>query len=445
MKKGGLPQVAIVGRPNVGKSTLFNRLTRSRKALVEPTAGVTRDRLYGRVRIEDREFILIDTGGLLPGEEDQLSKLTLEQTRAGMAEADLILFLVDAKSGLTPLDEEVAEILRRSGKPVLYVVNKVESPKDEEMASEFYRLGPERLFFVSATQGRGIEELLEAILERLPEAPRGEETEAIKVAFVGRPNVGKSSLVNRLLGEPRMIVSDIPGTTRDSIDTLLKTPDGRCYLLIDTAGIRRRSRTKKVLEKFSALKALSSIKACDIAVVVLTAEEGITDQDQKILSYVEEAGRGCVIVINKWDLLDGRREEANRLREAVRYGARFVPYAPIITTSALTGRRVNKILQAIDQVYSHFCRQVPTSVINRALQEIAAERLPTASTGRKIKFYYATQVKTKPPTILVFTSYPEEIPESYRRFMVGRLREYLGFHFSPLRVVFKERPRRSRP
>ncbi|WP_456433691.1 ribosome biogenesis GTPase Der [Thermosulfuriphilus sp.] len=438
-----LPRVAIVGRPNVGKSTLFNRLTRSRKALVEPTPGVTRDRVYGRVKTEEGDFILIDTGGILPRAEDQLARLTLEQTRAGIEEADLVLLVLDAKTGLTPLDEEVAGLVRTSGKPTIYVVNKVEARRDQEALAEFYRLGPEDLLPISATQGFGIEELLETIRKWLPEAGVEEEaSEVIKIAFVGRPNVGKSSLVNRLLGEPRMIVSDLPGTTRDSIDTLLETPEGSRYLLIDTAGIRRRSRTQKKLEKFSVLKALSSIRACDVAVVVLTAEEGITDQDQKILSYVEEAGKGCVIVINKWDLLDGRREEANRLKEAVRYGARFVPYAPIITTSALTGRRVAKILEIIDRVYADYSRKLPTSAINRALKEATAQRLPSTTSGRKIKFYYATQVKIKPPTILIFTNYPEEIPESYRRFLTSKLREYLELASSPLKLVFKKRPRR---
>ncbi|QJA06871.1 ribosome biogenesis GTPase Der [Thermosulfurimonas marina] len=438
-----MPKVALIGRPNVGKSTLFNTLIGERKAVVERTPGVTRDRVYGEAEIEGRRVTFIDTGGLEPEEGDLLKQETLRQAEAALKEADLVLLVVEAKTGLTPLDEEVAELVRASGKPLILVVNKVDGKRDLLNLSEFYALGLEPLVPISAKHRRGLEDLIQLILERLPEeGPPEEEGKApvVKVALLGRPNVGKSSLLNRLVGYERMIVSDIPGTTRDSIDTLLELPDGRRYLLIDTAGIRRRARIKERVEKFSVDKAFEALERAEVALLVLTAEEGITDQDQKILSQIEKRHKACLILVNKWDLLDGKREEGNILLQQIRYGARFVPWAPILTVSAKTGRRVAEILPLVDEIYAEYSRRVPTSQVNRALEEIRKERPLYTPSGKRLKFYYATQAEIRPPTIVIFTNYPEEIPKSVERFVRNRLREYLGFTKTPIKVLF--RPRR---
>ncbi|MBX6423153.1 ribosome biogenesis GTPase Der [Thermosulfurimonas sp. F29] len=438
-----MPKIALVGRPNVGKSTLFNTLIGERKAVVERSPGVTRDRVYGEAEIQGRRITFIDTGGIELESEDRLQRETLRQAEAALSEADLILFVVDAKEGLTPLDEEVADLLRERGKPVLLVVNKVDGRQDLLNLSEFYALGMEPLIPISARHRRGIEDLEGLILEFLPEeaeeTPPEGELPPVRVAILGRPNVGKSSLLNRLVGYERMIVSDIPGTTRDSIDTLLELPDGRRYLLIDTAGIRRRPRIRARVEKFSVDKAFEALDRAEVALLVLTAEEGITDQDQKILSQIEKRHKACIILVNKWDLLDGKREQGNILLERIRYGARFVPWAPILTISARTGRRVKEVLPLIDEVYAEYSRRVPTARVNRVLEEIKKEKTLYTPSGKRLKFYYATQAEIRPPTVVVFTNYPDEIPKSVERFVKNRLRTHLGFEKSPLRVIFRAR------
>lgn len=436
-------KIVLIGRPNVGKSTLFNTLIGERKALVERTPGVTRDRLYGEAEIEGRKVTVIDTGGLTPEAEELFSREILRQAEEALSEADLVLFLVDARTGLTPLDEKIAELLRKKEKPVLLVINKVDSKKEVLNLGEFYALGFEPLLPISAKHKKGLEDLRKEILAHLPEETEEEAKESlapIRVVILGRPNVGKSSLLNRLVGYERMIVSDIPGTTRDSIDTLLELPDGRQYLLIDTAGIRRRPRIKARTEKFSVDKAFEALDRAEVAILVLTAEEGITDQDQKILSQIEKRHKACIILVNKWDLLDGKREEGNILMEQIKYGARFVPWAPILTISAKTGRRIREVLPLVDEVYAAYSRRVPTAQVNRALEEIKRERALYTPSGNRLKFYYATQAEIRPPTVVVFTNYPEEIPKSVERFIKNRLRNYLGFEKSPLKVVF--RPRR---
>ncbi len=435
-------RLAIVGRPNVGKSTLFNTLSGTRKAVVERSPGVTRDRQYAVTEIAGRPVTLIDTGGLLPGDEDFFAQAIFQQAKTAIDEADLILFVVDGQEGLTPVDEALASFLHQTGKPVILVVNKIDGKRLEGVIPEFYALGFDQVVGISAKHKRHLEDLLEAIAKHLPEetvaeAPR--EEEIIRVAILGRPNVGKSSLVNRLLGEERMIVSEIPGTTRDSVDTLLELPDGRRYLLIDTAGIRRRPRIKDRLEKFSVGKSLEALKNCDVALVVLTAEEGITDQDQKILSQVEKNHKGCLILINKWDLLDGRREEGNILLEKVKHGARFIPWAPILTISAKTGRRVKEILPLIDEIYEQYSTRVPTWIVNKVLEEATRDHSLYTSAGKRLKFYYGTQVDVRPPTFVIFTNFPDEIPKSYERYLRNRLREALGFEKSPIKLIFRER------
>ena len=435
-------KIAIIGRPNVGKSTLFNTLSKTRKAVVERSPGVTRDRQYAVGEIAGRQVTLIDTGGLLPGDEDFFAQAIFDQARAAIDEADLILFVVDGQAGLTPVDEELASFLREAGKPVILVVNKIDGPRHEAQLPDFYALGFDKVVGISAKHRRQLDELEEALAPFLPEeteATLPEEGELVRVAILGRPNVGKSSLVNRLLGEERMIVSDVPGTTRDSVDTLLQLPDGRRYLLIDTAGIRRRPKIKQRVEKFSVGKALEALKDCHVALLVLTAEEGITDQDQKILAQIEKNHKGCLIVVNKWDLLDGRREEGNILLEQIKYGARFVPWAPILTVSAKTGRRVKEILPLIDEIYRQYSTRVPTWIVNKALEEATRDHSIYASTGKRIKFYYGTQVDVRPPTIVVFSNYPDEVPKSYERYLKNRLREALGFDKSPIKLIFRER------
>ncbi len=435
-------RIAIVGRPNVGKSTLFNTLSRTRKSVVEKSPGVTRDRQYAVAEIAGKPVTLIDTGGLLPGDEDLFARAIFDQAKTALDEADLILFVTDGQSGLNPVDEELAAFLRETGKPVILVVNKIDGEKLESVIPEFYRLGFDKVVGISAKNKRNLEELHEAIAPYLPEETEAEEPkedEVVRVAILGRPNVGKSSLVNRLLGEERMIVSDVPGTTRDSVDTLLELPDGRRYLLIDTAGIRRRPRIKDRVEKFSVGKSLEALKNCDVALVVLTAEEGITDQDQKILSQVEKNHKGCLILINKWDLLDGKREEGNILLEKVKYGARFIPWAPILTVSAKTGRRIKEILPLVDEIYRQYSTRVPTWIVNKALEEITRDHSIYSKTGKRVKFYYGTQVDVRPPTFVIFTNFPKDIPKSYERYLRNRLREALGFEKSPVKIIFRER------
>ena len=435
-------RIAIVGRPNVGKSTLFNTLTKTRKALVERSPGVTRDRVYEVAEIEGRKVTLIDTGGLLPGDEDLFAREILRQAEQALSEADLVLFVVDGQSGLTPVDEELAKLLHRQQKPVIVVVNKLDGPRLDEALSEFYALGFEKVVGISAKYQRNLDDLKEAIAAFLPpetEEERRAEEEVIKLAVLGRPNVGKSSLVNRLLGEERMIVSEVPGTTRDSVDTLLELPDGRRYLLIDTAGIRRRPRIKERVEKFSVDKAFEALRRADIALMVLTAEEGITDQDQKILSQIDKNHKGCLILVNKWDLLDGKREQANVLLQQIRYGARFVPWAPILTVSAKTGRRVKDILPLVEEIYRQYSTRVPTWRVNKALEEITRDHTIYASNGKRIKFYYATQVDVRPPTFVIFSNFPDEIPKSFERYLKNRLREALGFEKSPIKIIFREK------
>ncbi|OAG26936.1 ribosome biogenesis GTPase Der [Thermodesulfatator autotrophicus] len=434
-------RIAIVGRPNVGKSTLFNTLSKTRKALVEKSPGVTRDRVYAKAEIADRKVTLIDTGGLLPGDEDRFAREIFSQAEKALKEADLILFVVDGQAGITPVDEELAAYLHKLEKPIIVVVNKLDGPRLDQVLSDFYVLGFDEIVGISAKHKRNLDDLEEVIAKFLPEETEEEDLEEdiVKLAVLGRPNVGKSSLVNRLLGEERMIVSDVPGTTRDSVDTLLELPDGRKYLLIDTAGIRRRPRIKERVEKFSVDKALEALRRADIALMVLTAEEGITDQDQKILSQIDKNHKGCLIVVNKWDLLDGKREEANVLMQQIRYGARFVPWAPIITVSAKTGRRIKDILPKVDEIYREYSTRVPTWKVNKALEEITQDHSIYASTGKRIKFYYGTQVETRPPTFVIFTNYPDEIPKSFERYLKNRLREKLGFEKSPVKVIFREK------
>ncbi len=437
------PIVAIVGRPNVGKSTLFNRLTRTRKAIVHDLPGVTRDRNYGDVDWYGKVFTLIDTGGFEPVSEEGILVQMREQARLAIEEADVILFLMDGKEGLTPSDEAVAEMLRRVKKPVYYVINKVDGERQEESVYDFYRLGVDRFFTISAEHNRGVADLMDEVVASFPEAEEEKLEDVVKLAIIGRPNVGKSSLVNRLLGEERLLVSDIPGTTRDSVDTLL-TRNGRKYLLIDTAGIRRKSRVSDRLEKYTVVKALASIERCDVAVLVIDATEGVTEQDVKVAGYAHEKGKGCLIAVNKWDLVEKDSSTVGRYVEQIKMNMKYLDYAKIVFISALTGQRAVKILDLADEIAGQHRKRVGTGELNRVI-EYAEKRLhPPSYMGRPVKLYYAAEVSVAPPTFVIFTNRPEAIHFSYERYLENRLREAFGFEGTPIRLIFKERSGRKR-
>ncbi|GAB4294786.1 MAG: ribosome biogenesis GTPase Der [Desulfuromonadia bacterium] len=433
------PVVAIVGRPNVGKSTLFNRLIGTRKAIVDDTPGVTRDRNYGTVIRGEIPFILIDTGGFEPVTDDRLLQQMREQSQLAIEEADLIIFLMDGKSGLTPADREIAAMLRRSAKPLLYVVNKVDGEKLELASSDFYSLGVESLLTVSAAHNRGISDLLSAITDRLPVRGGDADLDLVaRIAVVGRPNVGKSSLVNRLLGYERSVANPTPGTTRDSIDTIF-TWHRKKFLLIDTAGIRRKGKTTHKLEKYSVVDALRSISRADIVLIVLNAAEGVTEQDARIAGHAYEEGKGCIFVVNKWDIPKKDDRTVGTFVQTIRDEFKYLSFAPILFVSALTGQRINRVMESVAAVCEQYSRRVSTADLNRVFKDaVAIHHAPLAS-GRRVKFYYATQVGTKPPTFVIFTNAPEGIHFSYERYLTNRFREAFGFEGTPLRLIFRGR------
>lgn len=436
-----LPLVALVGRPNVGKSTLFNRITKSRKALVDPTPGVTRDRQYDRVMINDRQCILVDTGGIDDNPEDLLVPHIREQALAAIAEADIILFLMDAKDGLTPPDWEVVEMLRRTAKPVFYLVNKIDGPEREtELLMPFYELGVDRFWPISAEHTYGMKDLMDGLYAALPEKEIPSELPegTIRVAFFGRPNVGKSSMINKILGEDRMVVSDIAGTTRDSVDTLL-THGNYSYLLIDTAGIRRKGKTKEKLEKFSILKSLSAMNRCDVAMVIIDAEEGITEQDTKVIGYVLDSGKALIVLVNKWDLLEKDRKRQQSIMEEIGLALPFLGFAPLLKVSALTGYGIKRMFPAIGSVYRQFCASFPTSALNRLLQEAVEIHSPPIYKNKRLKFYYTSQIGTCPPKFVVMTNSAKGVHFSYERFLTNQFREGLGLDKVPIKILFKEK------
>lgn len=431
--------MAIVGRPNVGKSTLFNALLRQKKAVVEDIPGVTRDLNYGEVHYEDRSFLLVDTGGFEPEAKEGISALVSRQCQMAVEEAEVILFVLDAKEGLNPLDREIADFLRRKPKKVLYVVNKVDGSKERRGVGEFYELGPERLFLVSALHRRGLDELLDEVVKLLPpaepEPPPSEEV--TKIAFVGRPNVGKSSLVNRLLGFERVIVDERPGTTRDAIDTAFSI-DGKNYLLIDTAGIRRRSRIDERLEWYCVWQAIKSVERCDVALLVLDAVEGPTAQDAKIAGLIHRRGKGSVIVVNKWDLALGKVSQ-REYEEALKQKLHFLDYAPVCFVSAKTGYGTEGLLKIVDRVKEQTLLRINTGRLNRWFRKVVSQHQPPLWRNRQVKLYYITQPEVAPPTFVIFANYPEGIKENYQRFLLRRLREEFGFLGTPIRLILKKR------
>ncbi len=437
--------VAIVGRPNVGKSTLFNRLTVARTAIEEKVPGVTRDRLYGSTEWCGRSLVIIDTGGVTFGRVDHISNLVRDQVNLAVEEAQVILFLLDGKEGLTALDEEIGEMLRRSGKTVIPVVNKIDYHEMDSVRYNFYSLGFGDPMAVSASHGRGTGELLELVCSLLPPEDEGEDpyaSDSVKVAVIGRPNVGKSSIINKILGEERVIVSSVPGTTRDAIDTYFQFGE-QPFVLIDTAGMRRKSRVKDAVEYYSVLRSLKAVQRADLALLLLDGVDGITEQDQRLAGYVDQAGRGLVLVVNKWDLIQDREEAREEYLENIRRQFNFVPYAQVTFVSALTGRRLDKLFPLILQTWQEQHKRIATPLLNELLEDAVAVNPPATVKGKRIKLFYVTQPEVKPPAFVFFVNEPELIHFSYRRYLENRIRESFGFSGTPIIIKFKKRQRRG--
>jgi GTP-binding protein len=451
-----LPIVALVGRPNVGKSTLFNRIVGQRQAIVEDLPGTTRDRLYGDTEWNGVPFTVVDTGGLEIVESqkqrsprDQVAPLAvasagfIEEIRRhaeiAIEEADVIILLVDVLDGLTPADEDVAHVLRRTNKPVLVAANKADNPARQQAALEFYALGLGEIFAVSALHGLGIGDLLDVVAGSLPVVPEGEEpADAVKIALVGRPNVGKSSLLNRLLGQERAIVSDIPGTTRDSTDTYL-TWEGQSLLLIDTAGIRRRGKIEQGLEKYSVLRSMKAIARADVVLLLIDAQDLVTAQDAHVAGYILEEKRSVVVLVNKWDLVDKDTHTMEAYTKEVRAALQFLDYVPVVFVSALTGQRVNKVLPLAYEVYQERQVRITTGELNRLMEEVVVRHPPPHKGNRRLKFFYATQASVEPPTFVFFVNEPELVHFSYQRYIENQIRRHYRFTGTPLKLVFRAR------
>jgi len=436
------PIIAIIGRPNVGKSTLFNRLSELKKVIVIDEPGATRDRNYTETSWSGKSFILIDTGGFEPDSDETILVQMREQTTLAIEEADRIIFLLDGKEGLTPSDQEIAKRLRKTGKDVFFAVNKIDGPKHEIQAHEFYRLGIERFYTLSAQHGLGVGELMDAVTDRLPssEDDGAEIDDRIRIAVIGRPNVGKSSLVNKILGYERTIVNPVPGTTRDSIDTPFDL-HGKKYLLIDTAGIRRKSRISLRLEKYSVIEVLKAIGRCDVALILIDAEEGVTDQDARIAGLAYERGVLCILVINKWDILEKDDSTLGNYVKEVKNSLKYLDFAPLVFVSALTGQRVLNIFDTIDTAYSQYTRRIPTAELNARVREFIGKKTPPRYKNRPNTFGYVTQPSVKPPTFVFFIREPGAVHFSYQRYLVNQIREAFGFEHTPIRLIFRKKSR----
>ena len=432
------PVVAIVGRPNVGKSTIFNRLAGERISIVEDTPGVTRDRIYARTEWLGHPFNLIDTGGIDIGDEPFLTQIT-EQAEIAIEEADVIIFVVSVKEGVTDADEKVARILYRTDKPVVLAVNKVDNPELRADIYDFYSLGFGEPIPVAGTHGIGTGDLLDKIIKEFPKDATNEEDDSIKFSFIGRPNVGKSSLVNAILGENRVIVSNIEGTTRDAIDTRFETEDGTKYTMIDTAGIRKKGKVYENTEKYSVLRAMRAIYRSDVVCVVLNAEEGIREQDKHVAGYAHEAGRAIVIVVNKWDTLKKDNKTMSDFENLIRQEFQYLSYAPIVFVSAKTKQRLDKLPELIKRVNDNHEQRISSAVLNDVVMDAIAHNPTPTDNGKRLRIYYATQVAIKPPTFVIFVNDPELMHFSYERFLENKIREAFDFEGTPIHIIERRR------
>ena len=431
--------VAIVGRPNVGKSTLFNKLIGDRLSIVKNEPGVTRDRLYRETEWSGKEFLLVDTGGLEPRTNDFMMSKIKQQAQVAIDEADVIIFLVDGKAGITGLDEDVANVLRKQDKKVVVAVNKIDNyMKDQENILEFYALGFEEVIGISGEHKTNLGDLLDAVVEKFDDEKEVEEEDSLKIAILGRPNAGKSSLVNKLLNEERSIVSDMAGTTRDAIDSSLKY-DGDKFTLIDTAGIRRKSKVEDSIEYYSVLRAVKSIKRADVCVLMLDATKLLTDQDKRVAGLIYEERKPIIIAVNKWDLIEKNNNSVKEFTELVKADLPFLDYAPIVTISALTGKRTVNILEQARFINEEYHKKITTGLLNQILAEIIAQNPVPTRKGRAVKINYATQVSQAPPKFVFFSNNPDLIHFSYQRYIENKLREYFGFEGCPIDIVFNRK------
>ena len=436
------PIVVIVGRPNVGKSTLFNRMTRSQSAIVEDIPGVTRDRNYLDAEWEDKHFIVVDTGGFYPEPAEDIFLQIKEQALFAIEEGDIIVHLLDGKDGLTPSDREIAGMLRESGKKALWAVNKIDGPTREDRLYDFYQLGTDELFPISAATGYECDVFMDKLASLLPPVVE-ETTDFPKIAIVGKPNVGKSTLINTLLSKKRMIVSPVPGTTRDSVDSIC-TYYGKKYLLIDTAGIRKKDMVGYSLERFSAVRALRSIERCDVALIVMDASKGIAEQDQRIAGIVENLGKGALFLLNKWDLVERPEEAYKVIGDELKRKIWFMPYVPFLTVSALEKQRVTNIFSMADEILQERKKRIPTGDLNRSFREFVENISLPLYRGKQVKLYYITQVKTEPPSFAVFVNYPAGLKDTHLRHMEKVLRNSFSFQGTPIRLYLKARERTTR-
>ena len=440
------PIVAVVGRPNVGKSTFVNRIVGARQSIVDDQPGVTRDRIYFDVEWQHKQFTLIDTGGIIPGDEDEIMLNIFTQAKVACDEADKIIFLVDGRDGINPIDYDIANVLRRSGKPIYLAVNKIDSPERFNMIADFYALSVGEPHAISALHGSGgVGDLLESITEDFECDENNIDSDLIKLAIVGKPNAGKSSIVNALLGEERVIVSDVSGTTRDTINSKVKY-EGEEFILVDTAGIRKKAKVDWGIEKFAVDRAIRAIRDCDIAVLVIDAIEGLTDQDKKIAQTIIEAGKGVIVAVNKWDLVEDKDKSGDptaKYTKKLMQEAPFLDFAPKIFISAKTKQRLVSIYKQAKDVYAECTKRVSTSILNKILLEAMAMNPPSTKRGKKLRVFYSTQVRTSPPTFILFVNDEDLVQDSYKRYLENKMREAFGFFGTPIRMSFRERKEKS--
>jgi GTPase len=434
------PVVALLGRPNVGKSTLFNRITRTRQALVDDMPGVTRDRHYADALWDDKPFTLIDTGGFLTSDDDYFASQIKEQLLIAIEQADALIFILDGRSGLSPYDRDLADLLRRADKPVFYLINKIENYNQRDELGDFYSLGIDDFYYISAEHGVGVGDFLDDLVRDFPEEADGEENQdgPIRIAIVGRPNVGKSSLANRLFGEKRVVVDEKAGTTRDAIELSI-THKGQEFILKDTAGIRRKGKVSEKLEKFSIIKALDSMDDCDVALILIDCEEGVTDQDITIAGYAEKRGCGAIFLLNKWDLVNKEEKGQKEFLKDLRSMSKFLAYAPAMTISALTGQRCHKIFDEVAKVHKEYCHRINTGVLNRIIEDAVYREEPSLHKGKRLRFFYATQVASKPPCFVCFVNYPKAVHFSYKRYLINQLRQMIPLSLTPIKLLFREK------